>query len=571
MRCHPRFMPSVGPFEILEEIGRGGMGVVYRARDPSIARDVAVKLIRAATIGGDSSARLAREAQAVARLRHPGIVTVHAVGRTEDGHPWFAMELVDGRSLGDLVRDGALEAATAVEIVRDVALALDHAHVAGVIHRDLKPDNVLIEAVSGRARLTDFGLAHDESAKEQLTRTGELLGTPAYMAPEQADGNGARGPVVDVYGLGAILYHALVGRAPFAGSGPMEILRKVLFDRPTPPRELDSTIPPDLERVALRCLEKDPAHRYPSARAVADALDRILADGRLESSPSASSRRAPRRARSSERRRPAPRPVPPASRAVPAAIAGAGAVVAIALLALALSGPAADSDDHPPPRPLIARGEEPALPIVSPPDPPAPTDASAEAPTPPPDPAPEPAPDPATDPAPVPLAPADTSATRAEARTLFEAARARGRAGDLAGARAEVERAIALDPELADAYVLRASLANAAGELDRSLADLDRALELDPTLTQAWFNRGTMRNFAKDYPGAIADLTEAIRLLPDRADSWRNRGVARHNAGDLAGAVEDYERFLALAPGHPATPGVRALIARIRGARSSDR
>ncbi len=266
---------QVGRFILRRELGRGGMGIVYLARDPTLGRDVAIKmLLDPARSDQGELERFAREAQASARLDHPGIVGVHEVG-AHDGRPYLVMRYVEGESLEAAARDHLLEPRRAAELIQQVADALDCAHAAGVLHRDVKPSNVLIDG-EGSARLMDFGLARDTSARTQLTATGQILGTPSFMAPEQADGDLAHGPFTDVYGLGALLYWALVGRPPFEGDTPFEIIKRVLFDEPVAPRRLESTVPLDLETIALKCLEKEPGRRYASAGAVADELERFL-------------------------------------------------------------------------------------------------------------------------------------------------------------------------------------------------------------------------------------------------------------------------------------------------------
>ncbi len=285
----------IGNYVLIAELGRGGMGVVHRAYDLGLRRDVAIKMVLDPR-SAESPTRLKRfqqEAEAVARLRHPGIVAVHEIG-VHEGHPFLVMDLVEGRSLEDVLGDGSLPPRRIAELIRETALALSHAHEHGILHRDVKPENVLVDA-DGRARLTDFGLARLETASERLTLTGELLGTPSYMAPEQADGkHGDQGPHTDVWALGGLLYRALTGRTPFEADSIYGIIKKVISEDPEPPRRRHPDVHPDLETIALRCLEKEPARRYASAAEVADELRRFGGGEAIRARPAGRRERAAR-------------------------------------------------------------------------------------------------------------------------------------------------------------------------------------------------------------------------------------------------------------------------------------
>ena len=266
----------LGDYELLEEIARGGMGVVYRARQVSLNRIVAVKMILAGQ--GASPQFLQRfrtEAEAVAKLQHSNIVAIHEVGEHE-GRQFFSMEYVDGPNLLDLVRQKPLEAKRAAGYVQAVAEAIHYAHQQGVLHRDLKPSNVLIGA-SDQPKITDFGLAKVLASDTELTLSGQVLGTPHYLPPEQASGKrGQVGPWSDVYGLGAILYYLLTGRPPFQAQELTDVLDQVLHREPVSPRLLNPSVPRDLETICLKCLEKETHRRYASAREVAADLGRHL-------------------------------------------------------------------------------------------------------------------------------------------------------------------------------------------------------------------------------------------------------------------------------------------------------
>ncbi len=263
-------------YVLLDELGRGGMAVVHRGWDTALHRPVAIKMILP---GGGSRAqevaRLLREARAAAKLRHPAIVPVHEIDE-HDGRPYLVMDFVDGVTLDQAVEQVPPSPRRLAAVVRGVAQALHHAHEAGIIHRDVKPQNVIIDR-DGRPHLTDFGLARDFGQDRALTVTGQLLGTPGYVAPEQARGDReGTGPLADVYGLGGILYHVLLGRPPFTGATIIEVVTKVFRSDPDLPRRIDPKIHVDLETIAMRCLEKEPARRYRSAREVAEELERFI-------------------------------------------------------------------------------------------------------------------------------------------------------------------------------------------------------------------------------------------------------------------------------------------------------
>jgi predicted Ser/Thr protein kinase len=272
-------LPSrFGDYELRQELGRGGMGVVYRAQQLSLAREVALKMILRGQLAsqGDRE-RFEAEAQAAARLDHPGIVPVYEVGEI-DGRPYFSMKHVRGTTLAQRLADGPLPPREAARILAAVARAIHFAHMRGVLHRDLKPSNILLDE-RGEPHVTDFGLAKQISDAATITKTGAVLGTPAYMAPEQAVGaRGQVGPRSDVYSLGVILYHMLTGRPPFQAASPAEMVLLVLEQDPVPPRMLNPKADRDLEMICLRCLQKPADLRYASAAALADDLEAFLND-----------------------------------------------------------------------------------------------------------------------------------------------------------------------------------------------------------------------------------------------------------------------------------------------------
>ncbi len=264
-----------GDYELLAEIGRGGMGVVYRARQTKLNRPVALKLILAGRLASEADVkRFQQEAQAAANLQHPNIVAVHEVGRHEGQH-YYSMDLVGGRSLAELVRPQPLPAREAARYLKTVADAVHYAHQHGTLHRDLKPTNILIDG-RDEPRITDFGLARCEHFDSHLTTTGQLLGTPAFMSPEQAQAQPeALGPASDLYSLGAVLYYLLTQRPPFAAESLPALLDQVVHEEPVSPRALNPSVPRDLETICLKCLQKDPAHRFGSAQDISDELGRF--------------------------------------------------------------------------------------------------------------------------------------------------------------------------------------------------------------------------------------------------------------------------------------------------------
>jgi WD40 repeat protein len=268
---------QLGDYDLLEEVARGGMGIVFRARQRSLGRIVAVKIL----LGGHfadatARARFQEEAAAAAALQHPNIVAIHAIGDHE-GLPYFSMDYIEGQTLAQLVRDGPLPPHRAAGYVALIAEAIAYGHRQGVLHRDLKPSNVLIDAFD-QPRVTDFGLAkRTTGSTPDLTLTGQLLGTPAYAAPEQACRIGVVGPRADVYSLGALLYHLITGRSPFQGDTIEAILRQVASEEPVAPRRLNPSISRDLETICLKCLEKEATRRYASAGDLARDLERFLA------------------------------------------------------------------------------------------------------------------------------------------------------------------------------------------------------------------------------------------------------------------------------------------------------
>jgi tetratricopeptide (TPR) repeat protein len=306
-------IPQVPRYEILEELGRGGMGVVYKARQLGLNRLVALKMILAGSHAGTEHLnRFKAEATAIAQLRHPHIVQVYDIGEHE-GLPYFSLEFVDGGSLEQRLKGHPQPPTKSAALVEKLARGVQAAHDHGIIHRDLKPANILLAPASEQEaaktghkgkehsvlptsghfpslsrmlpKITDFGLAKTLETDSQHTKTGVIMGTPSYMAPEQAEGKKDLTPAVDIYALGAILYEMLTGRPPFRAATPLDTVLQVVSDEPVPPRQLQSKTPKDLETICLKCLEKDPRKRYPTAAALAEDLRQFQAGESIQARP----------------------------------------------------------------------------------------------------------------------------------------------------------------------------------------------------------------------------------------------------------------------------------------------
>ena len=313
-------VPYFGDYELVEEIARGGMGVVWKARQASLNRIVAVKMILSGRLAGEAEVKRFRtEAEAAAKLQHPNIVAIHEVDEHEGQH-YFSMDFVEGQSLAEMVFHRPLLPEQAAKYLLAIAEAIHYAHEKGVLHRDLKPSNVLVDHAD-QPRVTDFGLAKLVQSDSGVTHSGAVMGSPSYMSPEQASGKTREiGPATDIYSLGAILYELITGRPPFRAATPLDTMKMVVESETAAPKWVNPAVPADLETICLKCLEKDPRRRYESAKALADDLDRFLKHEPIQARPATRLYRVEKWIK----RKPAQ-----------AALVG---VIALALLALAFGG-----------------------------------------------------------------------------------------------------------------------------------------------------------------------------------------------------------------------------------------
>jgi tetratricopeptide (TPR) repeat protein len=524
----------VGHYEIQGEIARGGMGIVYRALDTRTQQPVAAKVMLDPT----PDPRFQQEVRSLARLQHPAIVSFLELTQDDAGRDVVIMELVEGESLrARLRRDGPFPLDEALGLTLQLCEAVGYAHERGVLHRDLKPDNVLVTA-DGEVKLTDFGLGKvvDQTLAQSvasLTQDGEILGTPSYMPPEQATGDkAAMGPRSDVYALGATLYALVTGKAPFAGLSLINILNAVLNDPPPRPSDARPEVSPVLDAVVLRCLAKEPGQRYASAAELASAL-------RAAGLPDAA-------ARSNGHGR------------------AAAALVALGL-AVAAGAVAARSQAE-----SASVSPTPAVPPPSTTTTPAPSQdpsAAAEA---------------AFERGaalgrelrwPEALEALNEAVRLAPNRDTYHMLRGRARLelGEYQGALEDIETAMRLAPGADDAYhFFRGQARHWLGDLDGALADFDRTLEQHPSFAEAYYRRGLV-HLSQDQPGAaLADLDTALELQPDAPPKklsrlLYNRGLARWLLYDVDGAFEDASAAIDADPSYALPFALRGRAAAQRG------
>ncbi len=576
--ARPVWPARIGPYEVRGELGRGGMGVVLRGHDEALGRDVALKVLHPAWAGLEERRRLELEAKAAARLEHPHVVRVLAAGQDE-ALAWLAMELVPGETLrARIAREGPLAPRAAAELGVALASALEHAHGRSVLHRDVKPGNVLLSPTG--PKLCDFGLAKSLDIEAVgPSHSGQVLGTPSYLAPEQADGRGEDlGPWTDVWGVGATLYEALAGRPPFSASSVVALLAATLKKDPTPPSALRGDVDARLEAIVLRCLEKAPARRYATAGALEEDLRAWLAGGTTVA----------RRPRASDRAWRAVRRRPTAALAALAVVTALGAAAwswragapdrarARALAALdeaaAAARTGAATED-------VARAIERALaglPVAGGPgDAPvllaaarayeAAGDARVDALL---DLAAAADDGPAGDEALLwahrralardgrgahltpPLEEVLRRTAARGASPVADLARAEGlrAGGDVVAAEAALDAAIVQAPRLPWARLLRAELREARGDEAAAREDLDAALATEPTLVAALLRRANLALERGAATPALADLERAVAAAPASAEARYGRARARLALDDPSGAGLDLARAVELDP-----------------------
>jgi len=513
---------QLGPYLLLEELGRGGGGVVYRARHQRLDREVALKVLCGP--GGAQTMGLLRfiaEARLSAALEHPNLVPALDLGEARGVH-YLAMPLLSGGSLRDRLAAGPLDVDDALRIAEEVARGLYHAHSHAILHRDVKPENVLFDA-EGAARVADFGLARDTSAPG-LTASGTVLGTPAYMSPEQANGELDRvDRRSDVYGLGAVLFEMLAGRPPHGQGKPLEVLRRVLDQAPPRLERLRPDVPPAVAAVVARALARSPEDRYPSA------LDLAEDCARARRGEPTLARPAGRVARTL------------AAPAVRRALAGSGVAV-VALLSFAAGRRSSSPAETPSPvGPTSSAAAAPRAATAAPPAQPGAAVESA-------------------------AGPGRDAEALAVALELIERGRAARRAGDLDAAAADARLAVRLAPEGARPHLFLGVCLHDQGELEDALVALDRALALDPELPEAHMARGAvLLLLSRDLRACLGAFDRAVALGMRGYEVFRNRALARLRGDDLEGAAADLEQAAAFTGGLPArVADVTAALTEVR-------
>jgi len=557
-----------GRYKVVDKIAEGGFGIVYRAYDPQLDRIVALKLLKLRT--EDEIEHFQKEARLSAKLRHPNIISVHELG-VLDGRPYYTMDFIEGESLGDkFARGERLQMEEAFRIACSVADALDYAHSQGIIHRDVKPDNVFIDE-AGRVYVGDFGIAKEVRLEGRKATTSRIVGTPHYMSPEQANGEvlDAR---TDVWALGAMLYEMVCGVPPFQGDTAIEVFKKIWYKEPTPPRRLNPKLDRDAETIILKCLEKDADKRYPSASALKEDIERYMKGEAIKARPVGYVGRFLRRVRRNR------------AIAISISLLAVLSVVGMLFWSQVVEMSARRQAEKILSATAVAATPDKRLRIAE--------DAIRVCPE--------------YIPAWVQKGEALRSLNRYdEAVSVFKEvvrmAHATGQTeaeatgnyfigmilyqtgkreeampflekviellpgadnavlrltramdslfkGDYDGAIEWANKALEMDERLADAYTIRGTAFDAKGEFDTAISDFDRAIGLNPEDATAYANRGATYIHKGEFDKAIEDFNSAIRLKPNMAGFYNNRGEAYRRKGDLDKALKDYNHAIELQP-----------------------
>lgn len=538
---------NLGPYRLLDQLGAGGMATVYRAYQPAMDRYVAIKVLPG-HLAQDPSfrARFEREARTIARLEHRYILPVYDVAE-DHGIPYLVMRLTDGGDMSALINGGKLPIARALELTAQVAEALEYAHRQGVIHRDVKPANVLISR-DGDALLSDFGIAKIYAETLQLTSDGAMVGTPTYMAPEQLQGKGVD-PRTDVYSLGVVLYQSLTGECPFVAETPLAVALMHIHNPLRPPRQINPAIPELVERIILRALAKSPDDRFQTAGEMAEALRATLVDRArpVDLPPPV----APEPQQPAPVALPAPAPLPapaarPRRRTWWLAAAGLVAVVVVAALAFSLTrspasggtagatvGPAGGAAATGGPAPDVGQALDTAMRQLDKKDGGAALETLKPA---------------------LELHPDDPNllAARGIAHTIYTGADE---------ARKDIERALQLDPNNVLAYYARGYLNHNTNKPDEAIADYTRAIALDPKFVRAYYGRSVLLGYPKnDSAGQRRDLDRAIEIDPDFVAARMDRAGSRYYSHELDGALADVDHVVGLDPKRGDALHLRALV-----------
>lgn len=514
---------TLGRYQIVEKLGQGGMATIFKAYQPALDRYVAIKVLPAQhAFTPGFSERFEREARAVAQLDHPNILPIIDFGQEGD-LSYIVMKMATGGTLQDRM-NRPMDLAQAAHFIEQIASALDHAHGRGIMHRDVKPSNVLLDE-EGWVQLTDFGLAKMLAGDEGLTATGVGIGTPAYMSPEQGQGL----PVdqrADIYSLGVVLYEMVTGHPPYSAETPMAVVVKHIYEPLPVPRQLYPNLPEAVEGVILKALAKDPDDRYDSAGEMARALRQTLQAAAAQ--PAGPAQVAPQSKPSTALlSSPPPRAIPKAlpqkaKRPWGWIVGGAAAaLLAIAIAALLLTQ---GRDTQPTAHPTVQATPTQEEPIVI---------ATLE-----PTASPEPS-----------ATPGSTPPPNQEARSYVEQGWTALEAGDYRAAVGHFDRAIELDPELAEAYTGRGKAHYNLGDHDQAMADTTQAIKLDPDDPTAYYYRGSAYLSLNGYDHAIADFTRAIELnYTPLTWAYNDRGVAYYRQDKLEEAIADYAQAIEIDP-----------------------